>query len=342
MGYNCQRIAHTYYPVHLYKNENRYYLDNDTVAPNTKLPVNADPLNPDSYSQYSLNEYAPDIMFREMINFIDDSGNDPFFLYWATPVPHVPLQAPKEWVDKYVALFGEEEPYTGKSGYFPNRYPHAAYAAMIGYMDYQIGQLISFLKEKGLYENTLIIFTSDNGPSYAGGTDSPWFDSGGPFRDEQGFIKGSLNEGGIRVPMIAAWPGKIKPGKVSDHVSSFQDVLPTLCEVAGIDPPMGRDGISFLPELRGQDQNKHEYLYWEFPESGGQQAVLLGNYKAIRKKMHGGNLDFELFDITVDPRETNNIADNFPEIIAEVQRICKKEHVTSDNPLWKFNVLNDL
>jgi arylsulfatase len=341
VGYNCQRIAHTYFPVHLYKNEKRYYLDNDTIAPNTKLPGNSDPFNPESYSSFLLREYAPEVMFREMTGFIENNIKAPFFIYWATPIPHVPLQAPREWVEKYVAIIGDEEPYLGEKGYFPHRNPHAAYAAMVSYLDFQIGQLISLLKEKGLYENTLIIFTSDNGPSYAGGTDSPWFNSGAPFRNEQGYIKGSLNEGGIRVPMIAAWPGKIRPGRVSDHISSFQDVLPTLCEVAGIDPPSGRDGISFLPELRGKNQNVHEYLYWEFPESGGQQAVRIGDYKAIRKNMHKGNLAFELYDISIDPQETNNIAEEFPEIIAKALRICADEHVPSENPLWRFRILNE-
>ncbi|MBE0675528.1 MAG: arylsulfatase [Bacteroidales bacterium] len=341
VGYNCQRIAHTYYPVHLYKNENRYYLDNDTIAPNTRLPANSDPYNTESFSSYTLSEYAPDVMFREMTGFIETNSKTPFFIYWATPIPHVPLQAPVEWVDKYVAIMGDEEPYLGEKGYFPHRNPHAAYAAMVSYLDFQIGQLISLLKEKGLYENTLIIFTSDNGPSYAGGTDSPWFNSGAPFRNEQGYIKGSLNEGGIRVPMIASWPGKIRPGSVSDHISSFQDVLPTLCEVAGIAPPSGKDGISFLPELRGKKQNEHEYLYWEFPESGGQQAVRIGNNKAIRKNMHKGNLAFELYDISIDPRETNDIAEEFPDIIAKALVICAEEHVPSENPLWRFSTLNE-
>ncbi len=248
-GYNCQRQAHTYYPVHLYRNEARVYLGNDTLAPHTGLDPGADPYDPASYDKFILAEYAPDLMFDQMTSFIDANSNKTFFLYWAPPVPHLPLQAPERWIEHYVNKFGDEEPYTGSEGYFPARYPRATYAAMVSYFDEQVGRLIEHLKELGIYENTLIIFSSDNGPGYNAGTDSPWFASAHPFRSQRGYIKGSLNEGGIRVPMIALWPGKIKPGTVTAHASAFWDVMPTLCEVAGIDPPAYADGISFLPEL---------------------------------------------------------------------------------------------
>lgn len=339
-GYNCQRIAHTYYPVHLYMNESRFPLNNDTIAPHTSLNEGADPYDQASYERFVLADYAPEVMFTMMQEFISDNSNNPFFLYWATPIPHVPLQAPEEWVSKYVEKFGEESPYQG-SGYFPSRYPRATYAAMVSYLDHQVGLLVEQLKDLGIFENTLIIFTSDNGPSWAGGTDSPWFESAHPFRSEAGYIKGQLNEGGIRVPMIASWPAKIKHGRKSDHISAFQDVLPTLCDIAGVKDNYITDGISFLPELKGRRQQEHEYLYWEFPESGGQQAVLMGNYKAIRKNMHKGNTLFELYDLLVDPRESVNIAADHPEIIDTIQDICSREHTPSENPRWKFKVLND-
>ncbi|MCK4749816.1 MAG: arylsulfatase, partial [Bacteroidales bacterium] len=291
-GYNCQRQAHTYYPVHIYLNKNRFSLGNDTVAPHTALEKGADPLVMDSYARYNLEAYAPDVMFDEMVGFIKGNRDEPFFLYWASPIPHVPLQAPQRWIDYYVEKFGDEQPYTGKQGYFPHRYPRAAYAAMISYLDERIGLMIHTLKEEGLYENTLIIFSSDNGPTYNGGTDSPWFNSGGPFRSARGWAKGFLHEGGIRVPMIATWPGKIAQGSVSGHISGFQDLLPTLCDVAGAVIPEGIDGISYLPELLGDRlQERHAHLYWEFPQSNGQQAVRMDQWKAIRKDIRNGNLE---------------------------------------------------
>jgi arylsulfatase len=142
--------------------------------------------------------------------------------------------------------------------------------------------------------------------------------------------------------MIASWPAVIKPGRISSHQSAFQDVLPTLCEIAGAEIPDDADGISFLPELRGKKQQKHEYLYWEFPESGGQQAVLIGNMKAIRKNIHKGNTTFELFDIINDPKEMNDIAADNPEIIGRVLEICSLEHRLSANPKWRYKVIDDI
>jgi arylsulfatase len=141
--------------------------------------------------------------------------------------------------------------------------------------------------------------------------------------------------------MIASWPAKIKSGRKSDHISAFQDLLPTFCDIAGVTVSYTTDGISFLPELTGGRQESHEYLYWEFPESGGQQAVLIGDYKAIRKNMHKGNTQFELFDLSKDPGETVDIAADWPEIITNVQSICLMEHSPSENPRWKFKILND-
>ncbi len=288
VGYNCQRQAHTYFPIHLYKNEARLYLGNDTVAPNTKLDKGADPYDLKSYEKYNLQNYSSKVMFAELTGFVKDNSDNPFFVYWATPIPHAPLQAPQKWVDYYVKKFGDEEPYLGNKGYFPNRYPHATYAAMISYLDENVGKLVQQLKDLGVYDNTLIIFTSDNGATYNGGTDSPWFDSGGPFKSEYGWGKGYTHEGGIRTPMVASWPKQIQPGTESNHISAFWDVMPTLCEVAGIDAPADTDGISFLPALTGANQTAHEHLYWEFPSYGGQQAVRMGKWKGIRKNIFKG------------------------------------------------------
>jgi arylsulfatase len=268
-GYNCQRQAHTYYPPFLYRNENREYLNNkNIIQPGTKLDQSADPFDENSYQKFIQDDYAPDLMFKEILSFVDENKKDPFLLMWTTPVPHVPLQAPKKWIDYYVEKFGDEQPYLGKAGYYPARYPRATYAAMISYLDEQIGLLIEYLKENDLYENTLIIFTSDNGPTFNGGSDSPWFQSAGAFKSEYGWGKASLHEGGIRVPLIASWPGKIKSGSISSHVAAAWDIMPTFAEILKMDTTT--DGISFLPELTGEKQvETHDYLYWEFPENEG-------------------------------------------------------------------------
>ena len=245
-GYNCQRQAHTYFPVHLWKNTEKVPLNNKMVPPKTGLPEGADPYDPESYNDYWLTDYASELMQNELIQFIKSHKNEPFFMYYANPIPHVPLQAPKRWVDYYVKKFGDEEPYIGNKGYFPHRYPHAAYAAMVSYFDEQVGEIVTTLKELGLYENTIILFSSDNGPTFNGGTDSPWFDSAKPFKSEQGWGKANLTEGGIRIPMIVQWPGKIEPGTETDLISAHYDVLPTLCEIVDIEPEGKIDGISFL------------------------------------------------------------------------------------------------
>ena len=164
-GYNCQRQAHTLYPMHLWRNDERHLLDNKNVPPHANLAEGVDPDDPNSYLDFELNEYAPELMHKEALDFIEKNKKNPFFLYYASPLPHVPLQAPKKWVNYYRDKFGDENPYTGKS-YFPNFAPRATYAAMISYLDEQVGDLIKKLKEIGQYENTLIIFTSDNGPTY--------------------------------------------------------------------------------------------------------------------------------------------------------------------------------
>ncbi len=343
LGYNCQRQAHTYFPVHLYENENRLYLDNDTVPPNTKLDADADPREKSSFHRFSLVDYAPDIMFDGMMNFIDENKDQPFFMYWATPIPHVPIQAPEKWIDHYTNKFGDEEPYLGNRGYFPHPNPNAGYAAMISYLDERIGQLISKLKKEGIYENTLIIFTSDNGPTYAGGVDAAFFNSAGPFNDGYGWTKGFVNEGGIRVPMIACWPQKIAAGSVSDHISTFTDILPTLCNIADLKTPENIDGISLLPTLLDDGtQIVHDYIYWEFPEYGGQQAVRMGDWKAIRKNIKKGNLDIELYNLQEDIREEIDVADQYPDIVKRMAQIMIDEHTEPDLERFKMSALGDV
>lgn len=255
---------------------------------------------------------------------------------WTTPLPHVPLQAPDKLVKYYVDKFGDEAPYDGKQGYFPCRYPRATYAAMMTYWDEQIGGLVQKLKDLGIYENTVIILTSDNGPTYNGGSDSPFFDSAKPFKCEASWGKGSLREGGIRAPMLVSWPAKVKPGTSSDILCSFWDMMPTFCDMAGVACDTRTDGISILPELLGKPQPKHDFLYWEFPESGGQKAVRLGKWKAFIGDIEKGNRNIELYDLDLDPREQTNIAKYHPEIIRQVKEIMEKEH--EDAEIKEFNL----
>ncbi|GAB5535543.1 MAG: arylsulfatase [Rubricoccaceae bacterium] len=343
LGYNCQRQAHTLYPMHLWHNEERVLLDNEMVAPRTKLADGADPTDPASYAPFTLNDYAPDVMHAGALEFIRQQDG-PFFLYVASPLPHLPLQAPARWVDHYREKFGEEEPYIGDRGYFPAQYPRATYAAMISTLDEQVGELVAALKEEGLYENTLILFSSDNGPTYTGGADTPFFDSAQPFKTDEGWGKGSVQEGGIRVPMIASWPGQVPAGSTSDHVSAFYDVLATLLDAAGAPIPDNTDGVSFLAAMRGDSdaQPSREPLYWEFPEYGGQQAVRMGDWKGIRRDMQNGSLDLELYNLATDPREQADVADQHPDIVAQIETIMAEEHEPPANERFEIQALMDV
>jgi len=333
-GFNCQRQAHTYYPVHLYENKVRYHLNNDTIPPNTKLDKGADPNNAASYAKYNLNDYASEIMFTKITDFVDNNKKEPFFMYWADPIPHVALQAPKRWVNYYIKKFGEEKPYLGDRGYFPAKNPRATYAAMVSYLDENVGKLVAQLKKEGIYDNTLIIFTSDNGPSFNGGTDSPWFDSAKPFRSDYGFGKGNLYEGGIRVPMIASWPVKIKAGSESDLISAHYDVMATLTEITEQVQPNNTDGISFLPTLLGKNekQDKHEFLFWEYPEYGGQVAIRMGDWKIIRRNLKNNKTEpsLELYNLKDDLREENNRALEYPEILEKAAKIFAAQHENAE------------
>jgi arylsulfatase A-like enzyme len=317
-------------------------LDNKMVPPRTGLPEGADPYDPESYADFWLKEYASELMQQEVIRFIRENRDGRFFMYYANPIPHNPLQAPKRWVDHYVEKFGDEEPYLGERGYFPHRYPHAAYAAMVSTLDEQVGEIVETLKELGIYENTIILFSSDNGPTWSGGADSPWFDSAKPFKSERGWGKGNVTEGGIRVPMIAHWPGKIKGGTETDHISAFYDVLPTLCDLTGIDAPESTDGISFLPVLLDDGtQEEHAFLYWEFPASGGQQAVRLGKWKGIRKNIFKDSLQIQLYNLEEDIQEGHDVSDRYPEVVRKIEDIFRQEHIPAEIERFRIPQLGD-
>jgi arylsulfatase len=245
-------------------------------------------------------------------------------------------------VEEYKKVFGEEEPYLGNQSYFPNRNPKAAYAAMITYLDNQVGEIVALLKEEGIYENTVIFFSSDNGPTYLGGVDFNYFESSKPFTNGFGRTKGFLYEGGIRVPLIASWPNHIEPGSKSNHISAFYDLMPTLCDIAGTDAPEAIDGISFKSTLLNKKQKQHDFLYWEFPAYQGQQAVRMGKWKGIRKNIFKGNMKIELYNLETDLEELNDVSSKYPEIVEKISEVMLEEHEPATIERFKFKQLGDI
>lgn len=311
-GYNCQRHAHTHYPTFLYRNAERFDLKGNDGAKG------------DSYTQ--------DLFEREALEFLTANKEKPFFLFLPFVVPHVAVQVPEDSLKEYQGKLGDDPAYDGKKGYRVHPAPHAAYAAMVTRMDRSVGRILDKLKELKLDDNTLVLFTSDNGPTHnVGGADSTFFKSAGDLRG----LKGSLYEGGIRVPLLACWPGKIKPGTTCDTPFAFWDFLPTLCELTGADTPKGIDGLSFLPTLLGQGgQKAHDFLYWEFPGYGGQQAVREGNWKAVRQKLGQKKIMTELYDLKADPNETTDVAAKNPEVVMKLEKRMAEQHTPNkDFPL---------
>jgi arylsulfatase len=268
------------------------------------------------------------LLEAEALRFLKDNKDRPFFLYVPFTIPHVALQVPEDSLKEYLGKW-DDPPYKGGKGYLPHDHPRAAYAAMVSRMDRSVGRIFDLLKELKLDERTIVFFASDNGPVYdhVGGSDSEFFESAGPLR---GF-KGSLYEGGIRTPFIARWPGKIKPGAVSDLPGAFCDVLPTLGTVAGTDIPKDIDGLSILPTLLGKgEQKKHEFLYWEFPAYGGQQAVRLGDWKGIRRDLSKGKTEIQLYNLADDIGEQKDVAAQHADIVAKIAKIMQESHTPSE------------
>ena len=341
-GYNCQRQAHNLRPYHLWDNDKKVLTGNDIFASHTPLEKDADPFDEATYERYTKGAYAPTLIHEKALGFIKQHKNDPFFMYYASPLPHVPLQAPAEWVEKYRKKFGGETPYQ-KGSYYPNRYPRATYAAMISYLDFQLGELIQTLKDEGIYENTIIIFTSDNGPTYTGGVDFDFFNSAAPLTDGYGRTKGFVYEGGIRVPMIVAWENKIAKSTQTDFISANYDVLPTICDIVGITHrEKSVDGISFKNTLLSKPQEKkHSFLYWEFPEYDGQQAVRMGHWKGIRQHVQKGNLTVQLYNLQNDPQERRDVAKDYPEVVQKIESIMASQHNTPVIKTFKMKALGD-
>lgn len=321
-GYLCQRIAHNYYPTHLWRNGEKDILEgNDYFYPHQRLPEDADPQDPASYEPYSGEVYSQDAIAEEARSFIRAHAEEPFFLYVPFTVPHVSLQVPEDSLEEYEDAF-PETPYTGDRGYLPHRMPRAAYAAMVTRMDAEIGRILDLLDELGLAEDTLVLFTSDNGPTFNGGTDSEFFGSAAGLRG----LKTELYEGGIRVPLVARWPGRIPAGTVSDLPSAFWDFLPTFAELLEQPLPGPTDGVSLLPTLGGSSgpQEEHAYLYWEFH---GRQAVRMGRWKGYRVAESGA---FELYDLDEDRAEALEVSEANPAVVARISRIMVEARTESE------------
>ena len=321
-GYLCQRLAHNYYPTHLWRNNKKEMLEgNEYFFAHQKLPDDRNPYDRAAYEKYKGRQYSMDLLLKEAIDFIRANQKNPFFLYLAFTVPHAAIQVPEDSLQEYMGAF-PETPYKGEKGYLPHPMPRAGYAAMITRMDREIGKVMALIKDLGLDDDTLVVFSSDNGPTFNGGVDAEFFKSAGPLRG----LKASLYEGGILVPMIARWPGKIKAGMVRDHISAFWDFLPTFTELLGIKSPQAVDSISILPTFLGrpEKQKMHEYLYWEYD---GSQAVRLADWKALRKAV--GEV-IELYDLQHDLSETDNVASDNPKIVSRILEIMDKGRTESE------------
>lgn len=331
-GYLDQKQAHNFYPTHLWENGKWDTLRNSYIKVHDPLPK--DETNPQAFEKFKGKDYSLTKMAEKTLTYIRQHKDEPFFLYLPYTGPHLSLQAPDEAVKEYIGQF-EEQPYRGDKGYASTLYPRSTYAAMITYMDKQVGRITALLKELNLDENTLVMFSSDNGATFdTGGADINFFNSVAGLRGR----KQDLYEGGIREPFIARWPKKIKAGQTSDLVSTQYDLMETLAELTGTKPPKN-DGISFLPTLLGntQQQKKHPYLYFEFPEKGGQVAIRLGNFKGVKSNMKKDKeAKWEIYDLKNDEKETTDISNLHPELIKQFEAIIKKEHQPSHIREWEF------
>jgi arylsulfatase A-like enzyme len=319
-GYNCQRLAHNYYPGHLWDNQQK-----------VEIPEN---------SGDKFEVYAPELIHQRALQFIEKNKDKPFFLYYPNVIPHAELLLPEENLAEFRGKFLPEKEFKGAEpgdpGFREGPYgtqpeSHAAFVAMVTLLDKQVGEVLAKLKELGLEKNTLVIFSSDNGPHQEGGADPDYFDSNGPLRG----YKRDLYEGGIRVPTIAFWEGKIIAGSKSEHVSAFWDFLPTVAELTGVETPQSIDGISFLPALLGKEQKQHDHLYWEFHELGGRQAVRKGDWKLVKYHVFDtAKTTTELYNLATDIGEEKNIASENPEVVKELQQLINSARV--DNQDFPF------
>lgn len=336
-GYNCQAVAHSYYPKHIWKNAEQIEINPRPISGHHKA-VEGD-VNIDEFIGQT---YAPKLMVAEAEKFIADHKSKPFFLYLPFIEPHVAMHPPKESVDRFPTEWDTEQ-YKGQCGYLPHPRPRAAYAAMISDLDSYVGRVMNALKAAGINDNTLVVFSSDNGTTHEGkkdthfhigGADAKFFNSTAGLRG----YKGSVYEGGLRVPTIVRWPGHIAAGSVSETPGYFADWFPTLSEAVGLKTPEGLDGESLLPTLLGQQQPiRQKPLIWVFPEYGGQIAVRWGTMKVVRTGMKTKKPGpWEVYDLTADPSEANNIAASHQDLIQNTIDLLKTE--VDENPVFPLAI----
>ena len=318
-GYTSHGAAHRQYPRELWRGTERVQLDGNTG--------------------YDGTQYAGDLFVEDATTFIKDHADEPFFVQLSLTQPHPDLAAPQEYLDRYRGRFDEpriranqrpKQPQT--RGYLFTETPKADYAAMIAWTDDAVGRVLGALAEAGIDDNTIVLFTSDNGPPKEGQADPDYFDSNGIYRG----WKRDVYDGGIRVPTIVRWPAAIPPGSESDHPSYFPDYLPTFCEAAGAPVPGGLDGVSFLPTLTGHgEQASHDYLYWEFHERGGRQALRRGDWKAVRLNvLDDPDGPIELYHLAGDPGETTDVAVDHPKVAAELTELMAGAREASS--MWRW------
>ncbi|TWT32263.1 Arylsulfatase [Posidoniimonas corsicana] len=323
-GYNCQRNAHSYFPLFLDSNEREVRINNYPIPGRDRKPegeVLAD--------DYRAENYAPDMILNQAVKFLRNRGSKPFFLYLPFVEPHLAMHPPQEWVDRYPEEWDAGHgPYRGENGYLPHPRPRAAYAAMISHLDDHVGVVLAELDKLGLADNTLVVFTSDNGPTMPGG--DPRFFTGGAacgFFESTGGLrgyKGSVYEGGLRSPCIVRWPGVTPAGATTDLPSYFADWFPTLASVASApaEAEQPLDGIDLAPLLRGGTApERGAPLIWEFGGYGGMVAVRQGDWKALRRDLKRKQpKEWELYNLADDPQEAHNLAADRPEIVEELER----------------------
>jgi len=326
-GYNCQAVAHSFYPSHLWRNAEKVAINPKPVPGHARQPEGEVRLD-----DWIGETYAPKLMIAEAEKFIAANAARPFFLYLPFIEPHVAMQPPRESVEKFPVEW-DHEVYRGANGYLPHPRPRAGYAAMIHDLDSYVGRVLAALDRAGVADRTLVIFTSDNGTTHEGRAD-PRFHVGGAdpkfFNSTAGLrgYKGSVYEGGIRVPMIARLPGRIAAGAVNDTPGYFADWFPTLCDAAGLEKPGGLDGQSLWPVLAGERKtlDSRQPMLWVFPEYQGQVAVRLGDFKLVRQGLQTKTPGaWEVYDLSKDRAEAHDIAASHAGLIRQAEEILRRE-----------------